>query len=442
MLSMHSVSRDDWFVELRQRHRNGHISTFDVVQTLRNYNFSRAPSVHSNRVWLHHHMLKEQEIQLIMRYVDPDSNGEVTQEELEAAFNSAESDVSMVAEDALRASKILMTFQGYLNSSHVRIVDLFVSADKDKSGAIQMHELRSALGMVQKGAVGRKRAEMAEARQEMKEQKEAERNADMVSRYEAAIEYIRQAEACCALEALHSIKSTTGTTGLRVSDLISRTGTDPHEPMSSSKLEAFLVRSIGKRLGSTLVKQLVTFMDDNGDGMVSLEEISHAIHVLTQHEILVKQVHDKIVKATAKVDAKWGKSSESIGSKKKSHSLRPSQGGSHHGRVATICLKQAEPLLSPEEQLLMMLRTIDKENATWLAEVAARMSSEKSLGGRSVRSEAPRSATDAKSFQTRFQKSCSTPHFPFRLSAGSNMDPAWLSGWDERCQAPLYLSAA
>jgi Ca2+-binding EF-hand superfamily protein len=90
---------------------------------------------------------KHTEYSVLVRYMDPNADGDITEEELLGAFERIE---DTETEDSLklrikRLIPIVLQLEQMMVSKKMRMKDLFMSIDTDKSGTVSLEELQQAL---------------------------------------------------------------------------------------------------------------------------------------------------------------------------------------------------------------------------------------------------------------------------------------------------------
>ncbi len=123
----------------------------------------------------------EEDLTNLLRYMDPNGDGDLDVKEVEDAIRRAHLDDAASAVEA-EAGQIMQKLEEFMNEKHMRVIDLFNVLDEDGSGEITIYELRKGLislaapSAEARAAAKRKRLKDAAAQRDatMREQQERE----------------------------------------------------------------------------------------------------------------------------------------------------------------------------------------------------------------------------------------------------------------------------
>jgi Ca2+-binding EF-hand superfamily protein len=132
------------------------------------------------------YVFSEEELTNLLRYMDPNGDGDLDVQEVEDAIRRAHLDDAASAVEA-EAGQIMQKLEDFMNEKQMRVIDLFMMLDEDGSGEITINELRKGLiklaapSAAERAAAKRKRLQEAAAAQEstLREQQERELAARM-----------------------------------------------------------------------------------------------------------------------------------------------------------------------------------------------------------------------------------------------------------------------
>ncbi|KAJ8600472.1 hypothetical protein CTAYLR_001483 [Chrysophaeum taylorii] len=214
----------------------------------------------------------------LIRFLDPDADGDLSVHELragvEAALRPQSSDANQRVE--IIVFGLMETFQEEMKSSGLRISEVFRSMDEDGSGSISVAELRATLDRIC-GPSAKERARR-KREQDIEGRKIAEtRRVSALAK--ARARRILRAEAAGAPRALSRLDELLKKQDLRLIDLFSsRAGFDESGDgrLDATELRAALAAS-GLHLDRGEVDALVAFIDDSGDGTIDAIELSTAL---------------------------------------------------------------------------------------------------------------------------------------------------------------------
>ncbi|CAN0071598.1 unnamed protein product, partial [Scytosiphon promiscuus] len=262
MLEAHGLTPEAWLEELLSKRKGDSLTTFDMGESIRAYNRAKPSWVRSHKHWLREFMIPEKDLRWCQRFVDPDGNTDVDAEEFSNAVRSTLDGKPRISFEESRAVELILEFERFMAINRIRLVDLFEKVDKDKGGTIDEDELREFLKL------GRKKTETG------------------------------------MYGLLVSLKSFTRTTGLRLVDMIQATGAHPEEGMDPSQLQSFFERATNcsLRLTKESLEKIVTNVDEDGDGLLSLSEIQLVLTQHTQDELLLRRLAKAVAQHVSRQD--------------------------------------------------------------------------------------------------------------------------------------------
>ena len=215
-----------------------------------------------------------QDITDLIRFLDPNADGDVTVTELDAGVRTAFDppvDASFVDDAFVLMSK----FEDSMKKKSQRVVDLFHDIDKDRSGSLTIRELEVALNdLCGPSARARAMAKMAAKREaqaaaQAKKLDKAAKEADVRR---------AKAEAAGAPRVLTRIDRLLKQKDFRVIDLMSSAGFDTSGDgcLDAAELQSAL-RSVGLKLTRKESQTLIDFLDTSGDGQLDAKELEDAL---------------------------------------------------------------------------------------------------------------------------------------------------------------------
>ncbi|CAN0435689.1 unnamed protein product, partial [Ectocarpus sp. 12 AP-2014] len=141
MLKAHGLSPEDWLQELLSRRKQDRLTTFEMGESIRGYNRAKPAWVRSHKHWLREFMISEKDLRWCQRFVDPDGNTDIDEEELSNAVRSTLDGKPRISFEESRAVELILEFENFISTNRIRLVDLFERVDKDKGGTIDGEEL-------------------------------------------------------------------------------------------------------------------------------------------------------------------------------------------------------------------------------------------------------------------------------------------------------------
>ena len=217
-----------------------------------------------------------QDITDLIRFLDPNADGDVTSVELNAGIRIAfdpPQDASFVDDAFVLMSK----FEDSMKKKSQRVVDLFHDIDKDRSGSLTIRELEVALNELC-GPSARARA-MARLAAKREAAEAAERK--KLDKAEKAANIRRaKAEAAGAPRVLSRIDRLLKQKDFRVIDLMSSSGFDTSGDglLDAAELQSAL-RSVGLKLTRKESQVLIDYLDTSGDGQLDAKELEDALRI-------------------------------------------------------------------------------------------------------------------------------------------------------------------
>lgn len=215
-----------------------------------------------------------QDITDLIRFLDPNADGDVTVKELEAGvlvgFDPPQ-DASFVDDAFVLMSK----FEDSMKKKSQRVVDLFHDIDKDRSGSLTIRELEVALNDLC-GPSARARALAKIAAKRMAAEEDARKKLDKAL-VEANARRAK-AEAAGAPRVLSRIDRLLKQKDFRVIDLMSSSGFDTSGDgcLDAAELQGAL-RSVGLKLTRKESQNIIDFLDSSGDGQLDAKELEDAL---------------------------------------------------------------------------------------------------------------------------------------------------------------------
>ncbi|CAN0309982.1 unnamed protein product, partial [Ectocarpus sp. 12 AP-2014] len=141
MLKAHGLSPEDWLQELLSKRKQDRLTTFEMGESIRGYNRAKPAWVRSHKHWLREFMISEKDLRWCQRFVDPDGNTDIDEEELSNAVRSTLDGKPRMSFEESRAVELILEFENFISTNRIRLVDLFERVDKDKGGTIDGEEL-------------------------------------------------------------------------------------------------------------------------------------------------------------------------------------------------------------------------------------------------------------------------------------------------------------
>lgn len=213
----------------------------------------------------------DRDVSELLRFLDPDADGDLTLTELRAGFTRAMLPAAQnVANDAALA--IMEKFEMEMKKKNLRIADLFRIADRDGSGSISFFKMGK---MMQNLCPGNK--EQLAKIQKRKDALAKKTKKELELQLERELRR-KQAEAAGAPQALTRLDALLRQGGYRVSDLFSKAGFDASGDgkLDAVELQAALAAS-GLKLRRAEVAALVQYIDESGDGEIDGPELHAAL---------------------------------------------------------------------------------------------------------------------------------------------------------------------
>ena len=238
----------------------------------------------------------ETDLSNLMRYMDPDGDGDLSVDELEDSMTRAAQTPRALAVER-QAGAVIARLEDEMNRRNMRIRDLFAQVDADHSGVITPDELRDGLDKMC-GPSAFERAKAKKAQELLKAQQKEER--ERLVREAKLAKRLEAAKASGAHRVLMRLEKHMQQKKARVGDLFSKSGFDAS---GDGKLDA-------KELGGALAQldiamapdelaTLVTFLDDSGDGEIEAWELEAALRQL-KRDMADEQTANKAAAARAR----------------------------------------------------------------------------------------------------------------------------------------------
>ena len=184
----------------------------------------------------------------------------------------------------------LRSAQSFMNENSMRIKDLFGFVDKDRSGFIDMNELK--VGLVEMATNGaekfaKKREGLVAARKVKLEAKAKELDDSVKIR-------LKELNRTGALEVLQALDVFMHKSGSRIIDLFGKGGFDKSGDGSLGASEFFkAMKHIGIKCNKKGCKSLINFIDTSGDGEIEAYELEKILRRYRIDMIYIKDQNKK-----------------------------------------------------------------------------------------------------------------------------------------------------
>merc|ERR1711871_1258138 len=219
----------------------------------------------------------EEELTNLLRYMDPNGDGDLDVQEVEDAIRRAHLDDAASAVEA-EAGQIMQKLEDFMNEEHMRVIDLFNVLDEDGSGEITIYELRKGLISL---AAPSAEARAAAKRKRLKDAA-AQRDATMREQQERELaERMEMAKKTGAIKVLAKIDYYMHQKNMRVKDLFSKSGFDKSgDGMLDVDEFCMALELLGVQFSKKETRVLVQFLDESGDGEIEAYELENALRRL------------------------------------------------------------------------------------------------------------------------------------------------------------------
>mmetsp|Transcript_17631 Transcript_17631/g.53981 ORF Transcript_17631/g.53981 Transcript_17631/m.53981 type:complete len:441 (-) Transcript_17631:75-1397(-) len=224
-------------------------------------------------------LFSEQELTNLIRFMDPDGNGDLEVHEVkEAVTRAMQGDAANKMEQ--RASRVMKKLEDFMNKRQMRIIDLFRHFDEDNSGSITLEELQEGLEKLA-GPNAHDRA-MAKLRQEEAERK-AKADEEEKAHIDACIETLNAAKAVNVLNVIDKFEALMRERGMRIKDLFSKSGFDASGDgaLDTDELKGALDQ-VEIEMEHKELKKMIKFVDDSGNGQLEAEELEGCMRRIKQ----------------------------------------------------------------------------------------------------------------------------------------------------------------
>ena len=215
-----------------------------------------------------------QDITDLIRFLDPNADGDVSATELQAGLDLAKAPPPQ--QSFCDDSFVLMNkFETSMKKKAQTVVRLFHEIDADRSGKLDIRELGVALDALA-GPSARERAlkKLAEKRERQERERQRKEEADRLAREARKA----KAEAAGAPRVLGRIDAILKQKDLRIIDLFSASGFDTSGDglLSAEEMQGALAKA-GLKLNRIEARALIEYLDDDNSGEIDAKELENAL---------------------------------------------------------------------------------------------------------------------------------------------------------------------
>ncbi|GMH95722.1 hypothetical protein TrST_g6430 [Triparma strigata] len=225
----------------------------------------------------------------LTRYLDPNGDGDLDIKEFKQGIKRSK-ETPAALKFAMRAGRIMGRMEDYMNSNQMRIKDLFRFVDKDRSGHIDLDELRA--GLTEMATTGAEKfAKKKDGLVALRKQKEEEKKKKLENEVNGRMKILTETG---ALNVLSSLDVFMHKTGQRIVDLFGKSGFDKSGDGCLGRKEFFLaMKHIGIECTKKECKALINIIDDSGDGEMEAYELEKIIRRYRIDQIYLREAEKK-----------------------------------------------------------------------------------------------------------------------------------------------------
>jgi len=338
----------------------------------------------------------EAQLLALTRYLDPNGDGDLDIGEFRSGIKRAK-EPPAARNFQRKAGRILARLESFMNENNMRIKDLFAYVDKDRSGHIDMDELKG--GLVEMATNGAekfaKKREGLVAKRKKKKEEEARMLDDQVS------SRLTTLKKTGALNVLSELDVFMHKTGSRIVDLFGKGGFDKSGDGSLNTAEFYkAMKHIGLDVSKKGCKALVAFIDSSGDGEIEAYELEK---VLRRYRIDMIYIRDKNEKSKPKYNNEGTRPESDDTSDNDFVLMMKAQASKRGGLLQTLKKEATASKLKLEESEKKQAKKKDKKMGYW-----------KQMELRNMQQSLPK-----------------IPKKTLKVTSGSMLDGTWLHSFDK-----------
>ncbi|GMH99580.1 hypothetical protein TrLO_g13892 [Triparma laevis f. longispina] len=225
----------------------------------------------------------------LTRYLDPNGDGDLDILEFKQGIKKSK-ETPAALKFAMRAGRIMGRMEDFMNSNQMRIKDLFRFVDKDRSGHIDLDELRA--GLTEMATTGAEKfAQKKEGLVALRKKKEEDKKKKLENEVSGRMKILSETG---ALNVLSSLDVYMHKTGQRIVDLFGKSGFDKSGDGCLGRKEFYLaMKHIGIECTKKECKALINIIDASGDGEIEAYELEKIVRRYRIDQIYIREAEKK-----------------------------------------------------------------------------------------------------------------------------------------------------
>lgn len=281
LMEAHNLSPLEWFREMDQSQLgkgDGRITRFELERGLAEMCTGKA---------FEYMRFTSDELRTLVRYVDPNGDGDIAPNELNDAMRRFNSDHKEL-ELEHQAAAIMEKLETFMDQRQLRVKDLFLQLDEDHSGEISFKELQR--GLVAMAAPSARLRAMAKKRKQKKADEEQEALIRMKMERELN-ERMDRFEKSGAVSLLHKLEQYMHEKNMRVKDLFTRSGFDKNgDGIIDAQEFLKCLKKLRINQDDAQALELFKALDESDDGEMEAAELEKTIRRLKKDIAVMESI--------------------------------------------------------------------------------------------------------------------------------------------------------